>query len=154
MDVFFFFFFFFFFWGGGRVGGVGLGGQGKCEHRSEVFAKIKKKLWGGGGGSVRGWGGGCSSWGGGVKVDVNEELKFFVRGVGLGGGQGGCERRIEVFVKIQKKKKELGGGGGEGSGWGVRVDVIEELKFLGKFTKKKFGREGGGGGRVGGSRWM
>ena len=34
-----------------------------------------------------------------------------VGGVGLGGGgQGGCERRIEVFVKIQKKK--LGGGGG------------------------------------------
>ena len=25
-------------------------------------------------------------------------------GVGLG-GQGGCERRIEVFVKIQKKKE-------------------------------------------------
>ena len=23
--------------------------------------------------------------------------------VGGGGGQGGCERRIEVFVKIQKK---------------------------------------------------
>ena len=40
-------------------------------------------------------------------------------GVGLGGGQGGCERRIEVFVKIQKKKI-LGGSGGqwEGSGWG------------------------------------
>ena len=41
-------------------------------------------------------------------------------GVGLGGGQGGCERRIEVFVKIQKKK--LGGGvwwgGGVGSGGG------------------------------------
>ena len=41
---------------------------------------------------------------------------------------------IEVFVKIQKKK--LGGGvgggsvGGSGSGWGVRVDVNEELKFL------------------------
>ena len=37
---------------------------------------------------------------------------------GWGGGQGGCERRIEVFVKIQKKW----GGGGEsgrgGSGWG------------------------------------
>ena len=56
--------------------------------------------------------------------------------VGLG-GQGGCERRIEVFVKIQKKN--LGGGRGErswggvgGSGWvgGVRVDVNEELKFL------------------------
>ena len=58
-------------------------------------------------------------------------------GVGLGGGgQGGCERRIEVFVKIQKKKIFLGGGvggwgvgGGVGLGWGVRVDVIEELKF-------------------------
>ena len=37
-------------------------------------------------------------------------------GVGVGlGGQSGCERRIEVFVKIQKKK--LGGGGGGGSGW-------------------------------------
>ena len=32
-----------------------------------------------------------------------------------GGGQGGCERRIEVFVKIQKKNG--GGGGGGGSGW-------------------------------------
>ena len=29
-------------------------------------------------------------------------------GVGVG-GQSGCERRIEVFVKIQKKK--IGGGG-------------------------------------------
>ena len=62
-----------------------------------------------------------------------------VGGVGLGGGgQGGCERRIEVFVKIQKKKfggggVRWGGGGGggrSGSGWGVRVDVNEELKFL------------------------
>ena len=53
-------------------------------------------------------------------------------GSGLG-GQGGCERRIEVFVKIQKKKFLGGGGGsvgGSGSGWGVRVDVNEELKFL------------------------
>ena len=50
---------------------------------------------------------------------------------GRGRGQGGCERRIEVFVKIQKKKNFLGGGGQwEGSGWGVRVDVNEELKFL------------------------
>ena len=42
-------------------------------------------------------------------------------GVGLGGGQGGCERRTEVFVKIQKKKSFsfLGGGGCwvGGSGW-------------------------------------
>ena len=51
-------------------------------------------------------------------------------GVGWGGGQGGCERRIEVFVKIQKKKKNGGGVGWGGSGWGVRVDVNEELKFL------------------------
>ena len=56
-----------------------------------------------------------------------------------GRGQGGCERRIEVFVKIQKKKNfffEGGGGvGGVGGsvggvglgGGGVRVDVNEEL---------------------------
>ena len=40
--------------------------------------------------------------------------------VGGGGqvGQGGCERRIEVFVKIQKKMgRGHGGGSGEGSGW-------------------------------------
>ena len=46
-------------------------------------------------------------------------------GVGLGGGQGGCERRIEVFVKIQKKNFFFWGGGGV--------------------------RWGGGGGPVGGS---
>ena len=45
--------------------------------------------------------------------------------MGGGGGQGGCERRIEVFVKIQKKN--LGGGGGGSVG---------------------------GRGRVGGSEWM
>ena len=37
------------------------------------------------------------------------------------GGQGGCEQRIEVFVKIQKKTNFFfwGGGGGrwEGRGW-------------------------------------
>ena len=56
---------------------------------------------------------------------------FFFGGGGVGsgggawvGGQDGCERRSEAFVKIQKK---IGGGGsgrgGGGSGWGVRVDV-------------------------------
>ena len=56
---------------------------------------------------------------------------------GGGRGQGGCERRIEGFVKIQKKIWEGGSGGrwggggvGVGSGLGVRVDVNEELKFL------------------------
>ena len=60
-------------------------------------------------------------------MDVNEELKFLCKfkknifwgglgGSGGGGGgsgwgsQDGCERRIEVFVKIQKKKKKWGGG--------------------------------------------
>ena len=70
------------------------------------------------------------------------------------GGHGGCERRIEVFVKIQKKFKNLGGGGGGRGGGGrvgeVRVDVNEELKFLRKFTKKDFrGCVWGGGGGVG-----
>ena len=95
---------------GGGGGGRGRG-QGGCERRIEVFVKIqKKKIWGGGGRGVSGRG----------------------RVGGGGGGQGGCERRIEVFVKIQKKKFFLGGGwvGGSRSGWGVRVDVNEELKFL------------------------
>ena len=32
------------------------------------------------------------------------------------GGQSGCERRIEVFLKIQKKKFFMGGGVGVGLG--------------------------------------
>ena len=77
--------------------------------------------------------------GGGVRVDVNEKLKFLGKfkkknwggggpGVRVGGGQDGYERRIGVFVKIQKKN--WGGGGGRVWGGGVRVDVNEELKFL------------------------
>ena len=59
--------------GGGVGGGVGLGGQGGCEQRIEVFVKFKKKNFflGGGGGRVGGGGEG------GVRVDVNDELKFF-----------------------------------------------------------------------------
>ena len=51
---------------------------------------------------------------------------------GGGGSQGGCEQRLEVFVKIQKKNFFWGGGGGGGSwvwgggGWGIRVDVTEK----------------------------
>ena len=78
----------------------------------------------------------------------------------MGWGQGRCERRIEVFVKIQKKKNLFFLGGGSGGGrvggegevrvcerktenfvkiqkkklgggpGGVRVDVNKELKFL------------------------
>ena len=36
------------------------------------------------------------------------------------GGQSGCERRIEVFVKIQKKNFFLGVGGSVGGGGGGR----------------------------------
>ena len=84
--------------GWGREGeGSGLGGQGGCDQRIEKFlGKFTKKILRGGGGSV--WGGG----GGGVRVDVNEELKFLCK----------------------FKKKKIGGGGG------VRVDEKEELKFL------------------------
>ena len=47
----------------------------------------------------------------------------------MGWGQGGCERRIEVFVIIHKKKMNWVGGGRVRRG-AVRVDVNEELKFL------------------------
>ena len=51
------------------------------------------------------------------------------------------------------------GGGGGGRVGGVMVDVIEELKFLGKFKKKNGGGWGGlglggGSGWLGGSGWM
>ena len=42
---------------------------------------------------------------------------------------------------------------GGGSGRGVRLDVNEELKFLGKFKKKIWG-SGRGGVGLGGSGWM
>ena len=84
-------------------------------------------------------------------------------GGGLGegsgwGGQGGCERRTEVFVKIQKFFFFFfffffGGGGGLGwRGAAVRVDMNQELKFFGKLKKKKLGGVGGGSGW--GSGWM
>ena len=65
-------------------------------------------------------------------MDVNEELKFLGKfkkkkfgGVGGGqggwvggGGQSGCERRIEVFVKIRGGGVSgRGGDGFGGSGW-------------------------------------
>ena len=61
-----------FFWGGGGRWGVGVGGQSGCERRIEVFVKIQKKKLGGGSGGG-GWGVGVGL---GVRVDVNEELKF------------------------------------------------------------------------------
>ena len=56
-------------------------------------------------------------------------------------------------MKIQKKNW---GGGGRGRVWGVRVDVIEELKCFWENSHKKnfrgrgrFGGGGGGGGQGG-----
>ena len=64
-------------------------------------------------------------------VSGNFLFYFFLGGgVGLGGGvrfggQGGCERRIEVFVKSQKKN--WGGGGMLGVGGDVGYgDVNQE----------------------------
>ena len=97
--------------GGGWGGGVGLGGQGGWERRSEALVKIQKKKKISGGGR-----GGDSVWGG-------------------GGSQGGCEWRSEAFVKFKKKMFFfLRGGGGVGSGVGVggqgRVDGMREVKLL------------------------
>ena len=55
-----------------------------------------------------------------MKIQKNRGGGVVGSGVGFG-GQGGCERRIEVFVKIKKKDRVAGGGGrvrGWGSGWG------------------------------------
>ena len=75
------------------------------------------------------------------------------------GGQSGCERRIEVFVKIQKKKIFWGGGGvpGEGGvcggvGVGGQSGCERRIEVFVKIQKKKLG--GGVGGRGGGSEWM
>ena len=65
---------FFFFWGGGGGGGVRL----DVKEELKFCENLKKKNWGGSGGGAGGR-------------------------LGGGGGQGGYERRIEVFVKIQKK---------------------------------------------------
>ena len=81
----------------------------RCEPSSEVIMKMGIQ-----------WGGLGSGFGGvRVDVNVNEGLKLlckFKKNGGRGSGQGGCERRIKVFVKMpkKKKKKRLGGGGGGG----------------------------------------
>ena len=77
-------------------------GEGGYVQRMEVIVKRKKSQGGGGGG--------------GVRVDVNGKVKLLWKfkkkifwwggGVGLRGGQGGCELRSEAFVRIQKNEKE------------------------------------------------
>ena len=139
---------FFFFGGGGVRGGEGSGLGVRVDVIEELkfLGKFTKKL-----GGV----GGVGSGGGGARVGGGSGGR-----VGGGGwGQGGCERRIEVFVKIKKK---MGGGVGVGGGWvrggrgrvgGVRGDVYEELKFLAKFTKKYRGGGSGAEGVSWGSGW-
>ena len=93
-------------------------------------------------------------------MDVNEELKILLKiqkkkwGEGSGwGGQGGCDRRIEVFGKIHKKKLMGGrvGGSVEGGGSGGRVGggqggCERRIEVFVKIQKKM----GGGRGRKGG----
>ena len=127
--------------GGVGGGGVGLGGQGGCERRTEVFVKIqiqKKLLFGGGGGGGLGGQGGCEQR---TEVFVKIQIKkkkyfFFFFGGGGGGVRVDMNQELKFFWKIQKKK--MGGrrvgpwgggrvvgsvaegvrwGGGGGSGW-------------------------------------
>ena len=65
------------------------------------FVKIKKKIFGGGGGVGGGgvsWGGGSGWWGEWVRVDVKTML-----GVGGDVGYGGCEPRVEGIVQGTKR---------------------------------------------------
>ena len=76
---------------------------------------------------------------------------------GGGGGQDGCERGIEVFVKIQKKNFFFGGGlegggVGWGSGWGGQGGCERRIKVFVKIKKKIF-FWGGGGVRWGSGWW-
>ena len=70
------------------------------------------------------------------------------------GGQSGCERRIEVFVKIKKKDCFWGRSVGGGR-WGVGVELggqsgcERRIEVFVKIQKKKIFFWGGGGG-VGG----
>ena len=69
-------------------------------------------------------------------------------GVGLVGGQGGCDLRIKVFGKIHTKKN-WGGGGRRGGGGGVGLvgwgqgGCERRIEVFVKIQKKKLG----GGGR-------
>ena len=65
--------------------------------------------------------------------------------------QAGCERRIEVIVKMQKREKKSQGGSGLGGQGGCerRIEVIVKMQKK-KKKKKKLGALSGGGGGGGG----
>ena len=75
-------------------------------------------------------------------------------------GQGGCERRIEVFVKIEKKIKKIWGAGGRVGLWGGggQGGCERRIEVFVKIQKKKLGGGRGGGEGSGwgggGSGWM
>ena len=81
---------------------------------------------------------------------------FFWRGVGgrVGGGQGGCERRFEVFEKIHQKKS--GGGVGGVVGLGGRGGCERRIEVFEKIHKKKIWWGSGmfGLGRCSGWGWV
>ena len=118
-----------------RALGGRVGGQVGCERRIKVFLFFVFFL---GGGRVG-------------------------RGVGLR-GQGRCEQRSEVFVKIKKKNSgggggRFGGGGGVGlgggSGWGGQGGCERRIEVFVKIQKKKTLERGVRGGvGFGGSGWM
>ena len=163
-------------WGGGqggceqmmwRVGGVGGGVRVDVNEELKFLwkFKIKKKFLGGGGrweGS--GWGGGQGGCERNWSFCENSKKNIFLGGGSGGGGSGGrgrvggqsgCERRIEVFVKIQKKNIFFFGGG-VGGGVGGSVGGVglgggqggceRRIKVFVKIQKKKFGGGGSGGG--------
>ena len=87
------------------------------------------------------WGVQMDKWGGGGRVGE--------------GGQGGCERRIKVFVKILKKISggggaRVGGGGGVAGGQGGcerRIEVFVEMQKIGggdAWSRRVWGVEGWG----------
>ena len=119
------------------------------QQRSEVYVKIQRKCWGGGGGGRVGWGGGQ----GGCKRRIEVFVIFLWGGLVRSGGGGRVRVDVNEELKFLRKFTKNREGGRGCSGWGVfglgvRVDVNEELKFLRKFTKK-FGGLGGGGVRWG-----
>ena len=79
-----------------------------CERRIENWSKDSTKNW-----------------------SYVENAKKSRRGPGVGrGGQGECERRIEVIVKMKKSRGGGGvvqGGGGEGQ-CGCEIEVIVKMK--------------------------
>ena len=72
-------------------------------------------------------------------MKIQKKIIIFFLGGGGGWrrvwGQGGCERRSKVFVKIQKKKKKFRGGGGgrvgvRGRGGGGVCTILGIIKII------------------------